>query len=341
MPYQKTVNSHYPKRNPPKIAQQYLRPVKPMRCKEGTRADVKAPNKRQQRKYDGTRSAIIKDFNDVSIIGSRTWTNDYGKNHPEIVEEIRKLPVDRVILDSEFTFFKKGTDRDFFLNAQSTQETIDKYDGEAKLVIFDVLYVDNDSLEHLPFDDRDEILRTIIPQSTKYLIVPKTVKDVKEKEKHFEELEKRKLEGVVEKEAESPYRQGVESSEWLKVKNWKSDEAIVAGCTVGNGKNSSTFGSLIIAQRGKDGNLHYVGKVAGLNGFEAEKMLKTIQTTKMSKSPITDIPADVMGEVQQWCKPKTVIEVKYLNRTEKGLLRMPDFMRERPDKPLDEVKMPE
>lgn len=339
MPYQKTASSHYPKRNPPKIAQQYLHPVKPMLCQDGTRADVKTPTKRQQRKFDGTRSAVIKDFNAVSIIGSRNWKNDYGKTHPEIVEEVRKLPVDRCILDAEFTFFKKGTDRDFFLNALSTQATIDKYNGEAKLVVFDVLYVDNDSVESLGFDDRDEILRTLIPKDMKYLIVPKTVKNVKQKEQQFQEFEKRKFEGVVEKEAESPYRQGERTPEWLKVKNWRSDEAIVVGCTRGNGKNSSTFGSLIIAQLGKDRKLHYIGKAAGLKGFEAEQMLKKLKAAKVSKSPLVDVPSDVAGEVQQWCSPKTVIEVKYLNRTENGLLRMPDFLRERPDKKPSEATL--
>jgi bifunctional non-homologous end joining protein LigD len=336
--YRKQLQSQYPKRKP-KIAQQYLRPVKPMLCKDGTIADVKVPTKRQQRKFDGSRSCVVKDFDDVSIIGSRTWTNDYGKNHPEIVEEIRKLPADRLILDGEFTFFKKGTDRDFFLNALSTRETIDKYNGVAKLVVFDVLYVDNDSLEELPFDDRNEILRTLIPKDMKYLIIPKTVKNVKQKEQHFQEMERRKFEGVVEKEAESPYRQGERTPEWLKIKNWKSDEAIVVGCTRGNGKNSSTFGSLIIAQLGKDGKLHFIGKASGLKGFEAEQMLKKLKATKVSKSPLVGVPYDVAGEVQQWCSPKVVIEVKYLNRTENGLLRMPDFLRERPDKKPSEVTL--
>jgi len=694
---------------------------------------------------------VIKDFDDVSLIGSRKWVNDYGRNHPELVEAVRKLPVDRCILDAEFTFFKKGTDRDVPLTALATQAKIDEMGVEANLVIFDVLYVDNDSVEHLGFDDRDEILRNIIPKDTKYLMVPKTVKNVKQKEQHFQELEKRKFEGVVEKEADSPYRQGERTPEWLKVKNWKcvtgstlvtmadgtqreiqyvqegdyvwcvepesiqkfkvavkkkyfyaingdileiavgnvtlqitanhkvftnrgwiltsevkvgdkmlrigatseelreilrqkgknlaesgfldsirpkaieaslkwrrehrkeflencskagrlggrksagklvkwrenhpeemskaglkawnkspeerkervkplviwvgqhkgkdsnilkwkiqnpevasqissqnmaelrrrmakkrgrqpwlsdgqrylwglldalgiafvkehpfpfkrlvktrwggeteityhfcmdvalldkkvnieydgdpthysekgkqkdavrdaylkaqgwtiyrirfdrnksgreankffvrsltqlpeilsqilgvmtvevknpfaiwqkvsniewrkfagivydievannvhtylannivisnSDEAIVCGCIRGNGKNSSTFGSLIIAQKGKDGKLHYIGKAAGLKGFEAQQMLKKLNATNVLKSPLVGVPSDVAGEVQQWCSPKMVIEVKYLNRTENGLLRMPDFLRERPDKKPSEVTL--
>jgi len=95
-----------------------------MLCQDGTHADVKAPTKRQQRKFDGTRTAVIKDFDDVSLIGSRKWVNDYGRNHPELVEAVRKLPVDRCILDAEFTFFKKGTDRDVPLTAGIQTNTL-------------------------------------------------------------------------------------------------------------------------------------------------------------------------------------------------------------------------
>jgi bifunctional non-homologous end joining protein LigD len=241
-------------------------------------------------------------------------------------------------LDAEFTFFKKGTDRDFFLNALAAKETIEKEGVEAKLVIFDVLYVDSDNLQQLPFDDRDEILHTIIPEDTKYLIVPKTVKNVVQKEKQFQELEKRKLEGVVEKEAESPYRQGEKTPEWTKVKNWKSDEAIVVGYTKGENSRSSTFGALILAQRDKQGKLRYIGRAAGLKNFELAALLKKMQALKTTKTPLAVVPEDV--KALSWVKPELVIEVKYLNRTPNGVLRMPDFLRERPDKPTSQVTLP-
>jgi bifunctional non-homologous end joining protein LigD len=301
-------------------------------------ADVKAPTKRQNRKYDGSRSCVIKDFDDVQIMGSRNWVNDYGKNHPELVEEVRKLPVDRAIFDAEFTFFKKGTDRDFFLNAMATKEKIEEEGVEAKLVIFDVLYVDSDNLQQLPFDDRMDILKEIIPKDMKHIVVPKTVKKVSEKEKQFQDLEKRKLEGVVEKEAESPYRQGERTPEWVKVKNWKSDEAIVVGYTKGENSRASTFGALILAQKDKNGKLQYIGKAAGLKNSELATMLKKMQALKTAKSPLQEVPGDVRA--LGWVKPELVIEVKYLNRTPNGVLRMPDFLRERPDKPASQVKMP-
>ena len=140
----------------------YRQKIRPMLVKDGSRADVKVPSKRQQRKYDGSRSCVIKDFDSVEIMGSRNWVNDYGQKHPEIVKQIRELPVDRAILDAEFVFFKKGTDRDFFLNALAGPEKIAEEDAVAKLVIFDVLYVDSDDLQQVSFDDRMDILQEIL-----------------------------------------------------------------------------------------------------------------------------------------------------------------------------------
>ena len=114
------------KKAPPPAPAIYHQKIANGLVQDGIKADIKAPTKRQHRKFDGTRSFVIKDFDDVQIIGSRKWVNDYGKNHPELVDAVRKLPVDRAILDAEFTFFKKGTDRDFFLNALATPETIEE-----------------------------------------------------------------------------------------------------------------------------------------------------------------------------------------------------------------------
>jgi len=70
----------------------------------------------------------------------RSWINDYAPRFPEIVEEIRKLPVEACVLDSELTFFKKGTDKDVFVTALANPETKKPY--VAKAMVFDVLYVE-------------------------------------------------------------------------------------------------------------------------------------------------------------------------------------------------------
>ncbi len=339
MPYNPKSTSQYGarKKRPPAPAI-YHQKITPMLVQDGTKADIKDPKKDETRKYDGSRTAGIKDYDSVQLIGSRNWVNDYGLKHPEILAEVKTLPVDRAIFDCEFTFFKKGTDRDYFLNALANDEKIQEEGVEAKLVIFDVLYVDDEDLQGLPYKDRMEILKTIIPKNTPHIIVPDSVRGVQAKENKFKELEKRKLEGVVLKDLDSPYRQGARTPEWIKVKNWKSDEAIVVGYTKGEGARASTFGSLILAQRDKKGQLHYVGRTAALKNSELGAMLKKMKSMQ-AKAPQVVVPGDV--NVQGWVQPKMVIEVKFLNRTPNGILRMPDFLRERPDKPAAQVKLPD
>jgi bifunctional non-homologous end joining protein LigD len=326
-PYKPQTKQQYSQIRPKTIPQQYRTPVKPMLAQEGKHEDLERPNYESQRKFDGTRIIIIKDGDRVVIRGARNWINDYAPKFPEVVEEVRRLPVERCILDGEMTFFKKGTDRDVFVTALANPETKKNY--EAKAMVFDVLYVDDDSLEHLPFDDRDDILKTLIPGKLRHVEVVKTVS--KDKEKFFEGLKAKQGEGVVLKEAESPYRQGVRSPEWLKLKHWKSDEAIVVGYTQGKGARASTFGALILAQKDpKTGKLRYIGKTSGLKEAETRSILKKMNGLKVQKSSLAEVPPD--ANAKAWVQPKIVVEIKYYERTPYGLLRFPDFLRERMDK---------
>jgi bifunctional non-homologous end joining protein LigD len=295
-----------------------------MLAQEGQREDIKRRSLHEQRKYDGTRITVIKEGNDVVIKGSRNWVNDYAPNFPEIVSEVRKLPVDNCVLDGELTFFKNG--KDVFLTAMAGQET--KKGLMAKAMLFDVLWVDDDNLEHLPFEDRDEILKTIVPAKLKFVEAVKTV--LKNKEKYFEELKAKQGEGVVLKEAGSPYRQGQRTPEWLKVKHWKDADAIVVGYTQGQGARANTFGSLILAQKDKNGKLKYIGRAAGLKEAELRRLLAKMKGLETKAAPLVDAPAGLKAKA--WVKPHIVVEVKYYEKTSGGILRFPDYLRERTDK---------
>jgi len=161
-----------------------------MLAETGSEQDIKRPEYWEQRKLDGTRCIIIKDGDRVEMRG-RTWINDYAPRFPEIVEEIRKLPVDSCVLDSELTFFKKGTDKDVFISALAKPETRKGY--VAKAMVFDVLYVEDYDLRDLPLEDRLDILKELIPGKLRYVEVVKTVK--KGKKAYFERLKRKGGEG--------------------------------------------------------------------------------------------------------------------------------------------------
>lgn len=294
-------------------------------------AALKDPKKRAQRKYNGTRVIVIKEGSSIRIMGARRWVNDYAKNFPQIVEELQQLPVERTILDGELTWFLKGTDKDFFISVLTSPEKQKEYDIEARLMLFDVLFVDEDDIQQIPFDDRDEILKMIVPESMKHVDSVLTVTE--DKEEYAEEQKRRRAEGLVVKDGGSPYRQGERTPEWQKLKNWKRDEAVIVGYTKSEARE---FASVIIAQYDKKGKLQYVGKAAGFKNHELKTFLKRMQKAKTSKSPLTDVPSDVAREVKAWVKPEIVIEVKFLNKSRKKKFVQPDFLWERTDKkPVD------
>jgi bifunctional non-homologous end joining protein LigD len=159
----------------------------------------------------------------------------------------------------------------------------------------------------------------------------------KGKKMYFKKIGKKGGEGVILKERKSPYREGERTSEWLKVKHWKSDEAVVVGYTEGKGARAKTFGSLVLAQKGRNGKWRYVGKASGFNQEEMEKLQRRMRKLETDKPPITD-PRQV-DNVQAWVKPEIVVEVKYYEKSKNGLFRFPDFLRVRHDKEPDECKV--
>ena len=305
-----------------------------MLAETGSKEDLKRKEYWAQRKLDGTRCIIIKDGDRVEMRG-RSWINDYAPRFPEIVEEIRKLPVESCVLDSELTFFKKETDKDVFISALAKPETKKGY--VAKAMVFDVLYVEDYDLRDLPLEDRLEILRDLIPDELKHVDAVKTVK--KGKRAYFERLKRKGGEGVILKERLSPYREGERTEEWLKVKNWRSDEAVVVGYTKGKGERAKTFGSLILAQKDKDGKWRYVGKASGFTEEQMKQLLQKMRRLKTDKPPVKN--AEKVDNVKAWVKPEIVVEIKYYERSKNGMFRFPDFLRIRTDKKPEECRLSE
>jgi len=91
------------------------------------------------------------------------------------------------------------------------------------------------------------------------------------------------------------------------------------------------MGALILAQRDAKGNLRYVGKTAGFSNSEMLRLLVKMKKLKASKPPVMQgVPSDV--KAKEWTQPKIVVEVKFYERTEDGMFRFPDYLRERIDK---------
>jgi bifunctional non-homologous end joining protein LigD len=144
------------------------------------------------------------------------------------------------------------------------------------------------------------------------------------------------LEGVVGKPLNSRYLPGRRGL-WIKVKNVRHQEVVVAGWTPGEGRRADKIGSLVLGVY-DDHGLRYVGNVG--TGF-TEKILRDLATTlvplERRDDPFdTTVPAPV-ARTAHWVDPELVGEVAFAEWTGEGYLRHPSWRGLRPDKQPEEV----
>ena len=152
----------------------------------------------------------------------------------------------------------------------------------------------------------------------------------------FQVVKDKGLEGIVAKHAQSPYRAGRRSREWLKIKTALTQEGVIAGFTEPKG-GRQYFGSLVLGAYAGD-ELVFIGHSGGGFGEDSlkdiwEKLQPLVQDACPFKvEPRTNAPVT-------WVKPELVCEVTFSGWTGEGLMRHPVFARWRDDKdPRDVVR---
>ena len=113
-----------------------------------------------------------------------------------------------------------------------------------------------EDLRSLPLTERKKRLKSILP---KHKLIAYSEHRKELGTKFFGEADKGDLEGIMAKRADSTYRSGERSTNWLKIKTAKRQEAVIAGFTAPR-RSRLHFGGLVLAVR--DGKQwRYVGNV--------------------------------------------------------------------------------
>ena len=297
--------------------------VKPMLAKLHDEA-FDSPDWIYEIKWDGYRAVAEIKGREVKLY-SRNGLS-FEASYPVVFEELKKIKT-QVILDGEIV----ALDKDGKPGFQLLQHYGEDNSIPLCYYVFDCLSVGGKSIESKPLLERKKILQELLPESD----IIRYSDQVEGKGIDFFKLTKQQgLEGMMAKKADGVYRENFRSSDWLKVKNLHTEEAVIAGYTKGTG-GRKYFGALVLGIY-KRGKLVYIGHTG--TGFDA-KMLKELHTKMqplvVSKSPFdTDVP--VNGEVT-WVKPELVCNLKYSEVTEDGHRRHPVFMGLRIDKAAREV----
>jgi bifunctional non-homologous end joining protein LigD len=136
-------------------------------------------------------------------------------------------------------------------------------------------------------------------------------------------------EGLVVKEAMSPYRPGRRSGEWRKVKLARSDSFVVGGYTEPRGARNR-FGALLLGVAEPGGRLRYVGHVGGgFSDAELDRIARLLRPLEIPTCPFAERPAT--NETPHWTRPVLVVEVRFSVVTDDGVLREPTFLGLRED----------
>ena len=183
-------------------------------------------------------------------------------------------------------------------------------------------------LRKQPLLERKKRLKAILPRDRLIAFSPHRKEHGM---KFFTEAERKGLEGLMAKRADSAYASGGRTADCLKIKTAKRQEVVIAGFTAPR-RTRPFFGSLVLAVF----TWRYIGHVG--TGF-SHKVLEDLHA-KLVKltTPKSPFPAKVKDEAATtWVKPSLVAEVKFAEWTSKGELRQPVYLGLRSDKPAKDV----
>jgi DNA ligase-1 len=200
-------------------------------------------------KLDGARIQVHRRGDEVGIY-TRSLA-DVTHRLPEIVEVVRGLPAQEVILDGEtLALDEDGGPRPF-------QETMSRFGADAvrELALrpwfFDVLHVDGRDLLDEPLSVRQEVLAEVAGEWR----MPGIVTDsAEEAERLSREALAAGHEGVLVKAVDAPYAAGRRGKSWVKVKPVLTFDLVVLGAEWGSGRRRGWLSNLHLGARDPDGD---------------------------------------------------------------------------------------
>lgn len=261
-------------------------------------------------KYDGYRALIFVNKNEI-YIQSRN-KNDITFLYPEL-SNIKKIVNKNVIFDGEIVIFEnnKPSFNKISKRSKLKNKNIIKKESINNPVIFiafDILY-ENKDLTNLPLIERKKILEKY--QDTDFFIKSKVYLNNGIKLYNF--VKKNNLEGIVIKDINGIYHINNRTSDFIKVKNIKSDNFFIAGY-INNNKYTS---SLVLCEKYNNDYI-YVGKVLiSKKNNIYEKILNIKKCKNYLKIENNDIT---------FIKPILSCKINYLERTKNGHLRHPKLI---------------
>ena len=292
-----------------KLQFRIFRPVKPMLAQTAEDLDeiIKEHGGKTALEYklDGARIQIHKSEDTVRIFSRRL--SDVTLSLPEIVQLIRnEVRVGEAILEGEVVAVgEDGSPLLFqhlmrrFRRVHDIEDMVKKI--PVKLYLFDILYLNGQSLIAVPYVERRRKLGEIAENLplTKQVVISSP----QEAEEFLKEAINKGHEGLVAKKLDSPYTPGVRGKRWFKIKKALEPlDLVIVAAEYGYGRRHNWLSDYYLAARDfETGEFLVVGKTfKGLTDKEFIQMTKELKKLAIKEEPRRVVVV-----------PKIVVEVMY------------------------------
>jgi bifunctional non-homologous end joining protein LigD len=269
-------------------------------------------------KWDGYRA--IAEINKGRVRLYSRNQRSFEKRFFPIVESLEHLGHDAV-LDGEVVALDEHGKPCF----HRLQEYPNAGKGSLVYEVFDLLHLDGHDLRNRPLMRRRELLALVVAELPNI----RCSKPIQEHGRaFFDAVSANRLEGIVAKEANSKYREGVRSKSWLKIKTSRRQEAVIGGFTEPKGSRKG-LGALVLGVY-DNGDLVPIGDAgSGFTGKQLSKLRARLDELEQKTCPFRIRPKP-KGTVH-WVQPLLVCEVSFADWTNDGQMRHPVFLGLRED----------
>ena len=279
-------------------------------------------------KLDGYRLLVWIDHGHVRLVTRNG--HDWTPRMPRLAARFTALHVQTALLDGEMVALRPDGSSHFHdLQAALSAGA----DGSLFFYAFDLLHLNGWDLRACALRDRKRLLEAVDGWDN-------AIRYAAHVDGNAEGLRREacrlKLEGIIVKRADRPYRAG-RSADWLKVKCLGREDFVVLGWTPPGGSRQG-IGALAVGFYDPSGQLHYAGQVG--TGFTDKELLALrAQLEAMPSASPTSllIAGEAPDRSVRWVAPSLVAEVSFTAWSGEGRVRHPVYLGLREDKAASDV----
>ncbi|QYR21486.1 DNA ligase [Paenibacillus sp. sptzw28] len=262
---------------------------------------------RYEIKWDGTRILTYHDRAGTRLFNRKERERTH--HYPELLDVRSYCKAESVILDGEVIAFAEDGKPSFHeVMRRDLLQRLERVKTVQTAVpitymIFDILYLNGQSVTGRPLSERLELLHSIVAPSGSIQLVSGHDNGGS----LFQVMRQQDMEGIVCKDLRSTYVEGGKDARWRKVKNYGDVTAVIGGFTL----NGGIVNAVLLGQYDNEGRLWYIGHTGTgkLTRAEWRNLTDLLKPIAVSERPFIKQPE--RHKDAYWVTPTYTVKVQY------------------------------